>query len=117
LQAAPYALERSQPLAVRFDGRQGMIPCPDLAGALVIKASAAIADHTLGPERHLSDLAVLFSLAPDPFSLLEQLGPHNAGRIAAARALDNDEHEAWLLLPRRQRLEAITARSLIIDAT
>jgi hypothetical protein len=45
-----YALERSQPLAVRLDGRDAMIPCPDLADALVIKAAAAGSDHGLGPE-------------------------------------------------------------------
>jgi hypothetical protein len=43
-----YALERSQPLAVRLDGRDATIPCPDLAGALVIKAAAAGSDHGLG---------------------------------------------------------------------
>jgi hypothetical protein len=109
-----YALERSRSLAVRFDGRECMIPCPDLAGALVVKAAAAVADHGLGPERHLSDLAVLFSLVLDPYSLRSELGAGNAHRIAAADALDNDEHEAWLLLPPTRRLEAITARALII---
>jgi hypothetical protein len=112
-----YALERSQPLAVRFDGRQAMIPCPDLAGALVLKAAAAGSDHALGPERHLSDLTMLFSLVADPFRLREELGPRNARRIAAVRALENDEHEAWLLLPQLQRLEGITARTLIVAAT
>jgi hypothetical protein len=94
-----------------------MIPCPDLAGALVIKAAAAGSDHGLGPERHLSDLAVLFSLVTDPFRLREELGPRNARRIAAVRALDNDEHEAWRLLPQPQRLEGITARTLIVATT
>jgi hypothetical protein len=94
-----------------------MIPCPDLAGALVIKAAAAGSDHGLGPERHLSDLAMLFSLVPDPFRLRDELGPRYAHRIAAVGALDNDEHEAWLLLPQPQRLEAITARTLIIATT
>jgi hypothetical protein len=56
-----YALERSQPLAARFDGRDAMISCPDLAGALVIKAAATVSDHGLGPERHLSDLAALLA--------------------------------------------------------
>jgi hypothetical protein len=36
-----------------------------------------------------------------------------ASRIAAVRALDNDEHEAWRLLPQPQRVEGITARTLI----
>ncbi|MDP9255481.1 MAG: hypothetical protein M3Q31_02840 [Actinomycetota bacterium] len=93
-----------------------MIPCPDLAGALVIKAAAAGSDHGLGPERHLSDLAVLFSLVTDPFRLRGELRPRNARRIAAARALV-DEHEAWLLLPQPQRLEGITARTLIVATT
>jgi hypothetical protein len=112
-----YALERSQPLAVRLDGREAMIPCPDLAGALVIKAAAVSSDHGLGPERHLSDLAVLFSLVADPFRLRDELGPRNARRIAAVGALDYDEHEAWRLLPQPQRLEGITARALIVATT
>jgi hypothetical protein len=92
-----------------------MIPCPDLAGALVIKAAAASSDHGLGPERHLSDLAVLFSLVADPFRLREELGPRNIRRIAAVQALDDDE--AWRLLPQPQRLEGITARTLIVATT
>jgi hypothetical protein len=32
-------------------------------------------------------------------------------------ALDNEEREAWRVLPQPQRLEAITAHSLIVDAT
>jgi hypothetical protein len=110
-----YALERSRPLAVRFDGREGTIPCPDLAGALVIKSEAARADRTRGPERHLSDLAVLFSLVSDPFSLREALGPRNARRIAAEHALDDPDHEAWIALPPPFRLGAIAARALIVS--
>src|SRR5664279_5644112 len=33
------------------------------------------------------------------------------------RNLDDDEHEAWRLLPQTQRLEAITARALIVATT
>ena len=57
------------------------------------------------------------SLVADPFRLRDELGPRNARRIAAVEALDNDEHEAWLLLPQPQRLEGITARTLIVAAT
>jgi hypothetical protein len=62
-------------------------------------------------------LAVLFSLVADPFRLREELGSRNARRIAAVQALDDDEHEAWRLLPQPQRLGAITARTLIVAAT
>ena len=57
------------------------------------------------------------SLVADPFRLRDELGPRNARRIAAVEALDNDEHEAWLLLPQPQRLEGITARTLIVATT
>ena len=63
------ALDRTQRVAVTFDGRISALPRPSLLGALVVKASAAAGDHIRGPQRHLEDLARLYRLVTDPAAL------------------------------------------------
>ena len=54
-----YALQRSADIEVVVDGRIGLVPLPDLAGAILIKARAAVIDRRRGPDRHYRDLAFL----------------------------------------------------------
>ncbi|MGD9695035.1 MAG: hypothetical protein AB7V42_05180 [Thermoleophilia bacterium] len=108
-----YALIRTQLVDVSAAGRAGRVPRPDLAGALVLKAAAARSDRKRGPERHLSDLAFLLSLVPDPFALRDELGAKNCGRIRAVTALTDDDHPAWRGLDTAVRSSAKAAFTLV----
>lgn len=94
-----YALSRANCVEIQIEGRRGVVLLPDLAGALVIKAVAAVRDHgRRGPARHLSDLAFMLSLVEDAIKLRETLGPRNCRRIRDVTALHSSEHEAWTAL-------------------
>src|SRR5436853_345523 len=90
------------------------VPCPDTLGALVVKSRAARVDHRRGPDRHLRDLAFLYSLVSDPIAVRNGLGPTNCGRLRAVTALDDEGHDAWLYLG-REAADALAARSIIIE--
>jgi hypothetical protein len=96
-----YALQRSTDIEVVFDGRTGLVARPDLAGAILIKARAAVIDRRRGPDRHQRDLAFLCSLVAEPLRLRDELGTKNCGRVAGVTALRDPAHEAWLSLPGR----------------
>lgn len=108
-----YALTRSRDLDVSAGDRSGCVPCPDLLGALVVKSRAARVDRRRGPDRHLRDLAFLYSLVADPIATRAELGPANCGRLRAVAALDDEDHDAWVALG-RNAADAVAARSIII---
>ena len=95
IRGGTYALARSGFVDVRAGDRVGHVPLPDLAGALVVKASAARADRRRGPERHLGDLALLLSLVSDPFALAEELTSKQRTTLRRVRELADREHRAW----------------------
>lgn len=107
-----FALRRSRDLDVSVDGRIGHIPCPDVIGALIVKSRAALVDHQRGPDRHLRDLAFLYSLVSDPIAIRERLDRTNRTRLGAVAALDNERHFAWLDLGPGGP-DAFAARSII----
>lgn len=94
-----YALQRTADVEVSVDDRTGLVPRPDLAGALVIKARAAVVDRRRGPDRHQRDLAFLCSLVARPLEVRRELGEKNCERIAGVTALHDPTHAAWLALP------------------
>lgn len=88
-----FALGRSAPVAVEFAGRAIAVPRPDLLGALVVKSCAA--RHDSRPERHLRDLAFLYSLVSDPLGLRDELSARNRARLAAVVELSEPASEFW----------------------
>jgi hypothetical protein len=78
------ALDRTQQIAVIHDGRPGMIPRPDLLGALVIKSCAATSDRTAVTARHREDLARLYALVADPKQLAGDLSKKDRHRLRSA---------------------------------
>lgn len=93
-----FALERSIDVPVVVDGRTGTVPRPDLAGALVVKARAAVNDRRRGPDRHYRDIAFLCSLISDPLGLRSTLTERNSARLAEVEPLLDPRHEAWTAL-------------------
>ena len=90
------ALARGERLPVLHDGRRAFVPRPNLLGAIVIKAAAVNNDRQ--PQRHLTDLAFLVSMAGDPVALRGELTAKDLARLRAVVPLQNPSHEAWRLL-------------------
>ncbi len=81
---ANLALTLAERVPVVLAGRRGHVRRPNLLGALVIKAAAAVTDSR-NPERHREDLVVLGQLALPNLRLLhQQARPHDRRRLRAA---------------------------------
>lgn len=111
-----YALSRSRDLDVTVEQNNGRIPCPDLAGALVVKSRAALVDRRLGPDRHLRDLGFLYSLVSDPIAVRDTLGPRNQARLRAVEALRDETHIAWVTLGRSRSENALAAYTIVTQS-
>jgi hypothetical protein len=109
-----YALRRSRQVEVHVGERSGAVPCPDLAGGILIKARAAQNERSPeGPERHYQDLAFLLSLVIDPVLVGDQLGHRNRQHLRGARDDLGDTHPVWGLLSRADAGRARAALDLI----
>jgi hypothetical protein len=91
-----FALERTERVMITHEGRSGQIPRPTLLGAIVMKAAAT---ELPSPARHYRDVALLCSVVGDPFDLAGQLTAKDRQRLRKARALADDNHIAWSLVP------------------
>jgi len=87
------ALGRTERVAVRAGTREGLIPRPDLLGAILIKARAVDVDDR--PDNQRSDLAVLLSLVLDPTGLIPQLQGQERSWLRRRRELDDVGAAAW----------------------
>ena len=90
------ALNRTERVTIVHEGRSGTLPRPTLLAAIVGKAAAT---ELPTPARHYRDLALLCALVEDPFDLAEQLTRKDRKRIRLAKALLDDTHAAWALVP------------------
>lgn len=93
------ALQQTEHLAVRHGDREGIIPRPDVLGALVIKSRAAVLDKGVSsdparrPERHAEDLAVLYACAGDPTAARAATAGKDVKHLRAA------PEPTWEILP------------------
>jgi len=109
-----YALNRSRLVEVQAEDRVGMVPCPDLAGGILIKARAAQHERSpKGPDRHYQDLAFLLSLVTDPALVGEQLGRRNRQYLRRVREAMDDIHPVWGVLSRADAGRAQAALDLL----
>jgi len=69
--AAPRALNGSELVEVTIGTRVGVVPRPNLLGAIVLKARAVDVDDV--PANQLEDLAFLLSLATSPRRLASEM--------------------------------------------
>ena len=110
--AGRQALERVVAVTVVKDGRSGIVPVPDLLGAVVLKAAAWSTDNR-DRERHSGDAAFLVSLLTDPLAerarfrgsdrkrlgrLDAVLGDPDAAEWRALGEAAADGHAVWQLL-------------------
>jgi hypothetical protein len=89
------AIERTEIIAVKVDGRVGRIPRPSLLGAVLTEAAAL--DVQDDPHRHEFDLALLLSLVRDPLVLRQRLTASERTALRSC-ALADRRHRAWRTL-------------------
>jgi hypothetical protein len=108
------ALNRSRRVEVQVGERTGTVPCPDLAGGILIKTRAAQNERSpKGPERHYQDFAFLLTLVTDPVLVRGQLGHRNRQHLRRTREEMGDNHPRWGLLAPADASRARAALDLI----
>jgi hypothetical protein len=90
------ALRRVERVDVTVAERTGDIPRPSLLAAILAKAAAVHLPG--GPDRHLTDLAFLLSLIPDPVRIRSELRAAERRRLGTC-VLAERQHRAWSTLP------------------
>jgi hypothetical protein len=75
------ALQRTQPIAIDVDGREGFVLRPDLIGALVMKAAAHTVRSDPLRDRHRSDFTVLAALVAARDFRAQNLSPKDRKRL------------------------------------
>jgi hypothetical protein len=105
------ALRRSTPVEIKVNDVEGVVPRPDLLGAILVKARAVSVDDL--PENQRLDLAFLLTLADDPPSLASELRGEERSWLRKRTELLDRDHPAWLNLPNaedgRLALKILTA--------
>ncbi|WP_370617193.1 hypothetical protein [Mumia sp. Pv 4-285] len=104
------ALARTEIVTVVHDGRSGRVPRPTLLAAIIGKAAAVTLPD---PQRHHRDLALLCSLVEDPFTLADELTKKDRQRLLQAKALLDDTHAAWALVPVAVRTQGQIALGIL----
>lgn len=90
------ALQRSERVSVQIGGRTGLIPRPDLVGAMLVKLEATGLPGD--PARHYQDLAFLLAILPEPRRAQSELTSRERAKLRASQ-LQSRDHRAWRLLP------------------
>lgn len=91
------ALARTELVDIEHEQRVGTLPRPSLLAAVVGKSAACGLGGNV--TRHYRDLALLYSIVPDPFALTGQLTRKDRSRLRIPAALSDPLHPAWALVP------------------
>lgn len=89
------ALQRSERVSVQVAGRTGLMPRPDLLGAILVKLAAT--DLPGDPARHYQDLAFLLAILPEPRRARSELTSKERAKLRACE-LQRRDHRTWRLL-------------------
>lgn len=104
------ALNRSERIPVEIDGRIGVIPRPDILGAILVKLEATSLPGD--PARHYQDLAFLLTIVPQPKQARSALTPKERGKLRAC-PLNKSDHQAWRLLTDNDAYQGRAALQLL----
>lgn len=88
------ALKRTELLPVEIDGRSGLIPRPNLLGAIVVKAASVDVDDV--PESQREDLVQLLSLVADVNAMKVDLTKGDRKVLGRRKEMLERTHNAWL---------------------
>jgi len=94
------ALRRTQLVDIKRKTRTGRIPCPDLLGAILLKARAVEVDDL--PASQLSDLAFLLGLVEDPRELIGQFQGKERSWLRRRKELSDRNHRVWREQPEEE---------------
>jgi hypothetical protein len=95
------ALKRAEVVEVLVPGKEPVrIPCPRLAGSLILKARSAMAP-TRAKDRE--DLAVLLACVDDPFEMRDELDRNDIRKLRAARSVLPQDEPAFMRLVGQSR--------------
>jgi hypothetical protein len=92
----------------------GGVRCPDLLGALVLKAAATSIPARQNPERDWQDAALLLSVLADPVAASEQLGKRDLDHLRRLGPLFDTAHPGWENLSSDARRQGTAALSFLI---
>ena len=97
---------------VLANGRSGLVPRPDLLGAIIIKAAAtSLAERQ---DRHFNDLALLCSLVDEPFEMREQMGTSDKRWLRRAGELAQEDHYSWAFIDPAYRADGLSALKILL---
>lgn len=94
------ALERLRQVGVDAGEGEFLLPCPDLAGAIIMKGRvvAAVADPE-GHAKHQRDICRLLGLVPDPIAMRDCLTSRERAWLSQLADLADVSHPAWSRIP------------------
>jgi len=105
------ALNRSELVDITIATRAGLVPRPNLLGAIVLKARAVDVDDV--PANQLEDLTFLLSLATSPRRLATEMTKGDRKALRARQELLDPRNPAWLALedpePAQRAMRVLTA--------
>ena len=90
------ALHRTESVDVQVGGVRGLVPRPNLLGAILLKVRAVDVDDA--PDNQRSDLALLLSLVADADALVNELRGRERSWIARRREMDDPNAGCWQTL-------------------
>jgi predicted nucleotidyltransferase len=102
------ALDRAHMVGVRLGELDATVVVPDLRGAIVLKARAAVVDNR-DPERHEGDLAFLCSLIDDPRRIARELDGRERRHLNRCQLAADSRRPPWVQLDPLTRIDAVEA--------
>lgn len=109
------ALQRSEAVRVRINGREGVLNRPNLPGALILKARAIEVDDL--PEAQGRDLAFLMALVDDPQVILDHLRRRELRHLRAVATWIDRSSSVWSAAPADLREDARGAAAFLLAAS
>jgi hypothetical protein len=88
------ALQRSEAVEICVGERSGVVPRPNLLGAILLKARAVDVDDV--PDSQRRELCFLLSLVDDPLALARELQGRQRTWLRRREELLDPAHPAWL---------------------
>ena len=95
--------------------RRGAVKCPDILGALVLKAAATSIPLRENADRDWQDAAFLLSIIADPFGTAERVVKRDRHHLCRLRPLLDESHAGWTGVNPQARLRGAAALSFLID--
>lgn len=107
------ALRRTETVEIQVGGTVGVVPRPNLAGAILIKARAVDVDDV--PRAQLADLAFLLSLIKDPAGMREELSNRERGWLRRRTELSERDSAVRDTLAAGEADDALAAFQILTD--